>query len=129
MALTEAQAGEELTLITDATSWPQVASAEVVRFVRQARRVDAAGLLVTDALWTATYDLNWAAAKIMRLKAMRTSAAFDVSTDGNTYTRSQLQKQFLTMAQEFSRKVSGSAPIASSTGRPLGDLRQLGDYA
>ena len=61
-----------------------------------------------------SYDLNAAAADIWRIKAGHVASGYDVRTDNTTLSRSQLKKQYLEMAAEYSI----AAPVHSvSIGR------------
>lgn len=68
---------------------------------------DAAGELPTDgsgnvnSAWTATYDLNSAAAEIWLEKAAALATAYDFTADGGSFSRSQMIAQAQGMAAYY----------------------------
>ena len=59
---------------------------------------DSAGLWTDDPDWTATYDLYRAAADIVDQRAANVILQYDVTADGAGLSRSQMQKQLMTLA-------------------------------
>ena len=59
------------------------------------------GTLEENPDWTATYDLNAAAADLWEEKAANHAANFDFSADGGSYSRSQAYDQHMTQARYF----------------------------
>lgn len=80
----------------------------------EAPYIDDGGELVENEYWTATYDLNAAAAAIWGEKAGALAVNYDFSADGATYHRSQAYKQ----AQEQARYYSARRSIKTITLRP-----------
>lgn len=59
------------------------------------------GTLIENPDWTATYDLNAAAADIWAEKAGVLAQDYDYSADGGQYTRSQAYKQAMDQARYY----------------------------
>ena len=59
------------------------------------------GTLEENPDWTATYDLNAAAADLWEEKAASLAANFDFSADGGSYSRSQSYEQHMTQARYY----------------------------
>jgi hypothetical protein len=76
----------------------------------------------TDAGWTATYDLNAAAADVWSEKASVVAQDFDFSADGGSYTRSQVYEQYRRQAAYYNaRKAIGHIEVEPWP-RPLSRL-------
>ena len=74
--------------------------------------IDADGNEPDDAAWTATYDLNAAAANIWGRKASAMAAMYDFSADGGKFTRSQLYQQAKEQARYYgSRRMPASFSV------------------
>ena len=78
--MTEIEARAELALLVDASSDPALSDADLDLCLRKARRVDAAGLLVSDPNWAPTFSMHAAAAAAWGLKAARAASRTDFST-------------------------------------------------
>jgi hypothetical protein len=62
--------------------------------------------------WTATYDLNAAAAEIWEEKATAYIGLYDFNADGGSFNRSQAYEQAMKMARHYhSRKRVGSITL------------------
>lgn len=99
------------------TAWetePTLSSDELDALVAMARRADAAGLAPSDVDWTPTYDLNSAAAEGWRWKAAKATTKFDVSTDGQSLSRSQVKQHCDEMAMSYQRRVVQHVPLYSA---------------
>lgn len=59
------------------------------------------GVMMTNPDWTATYDLNAAAADIWEEKAAVLAQDFDFSADNASYSRSQAYEQAMKMASRY----------------------------
>jgi hypothetical protein len=119
--VTEAEATAWVATETQATSEPCLDAVEIAHLVRGARRTDADGRKPSDAAWTPTYDLAWAAWKGWTLKAGKAVLMVDVSTGqgGMSVSKSQVRQACVDQANQYARGVLQSAPIstgASSTG-------------
>jgi hypothetical protein len=57
--------------------------------------------MIANIYWTATYDLNAAAADILTEKAAVLGQDFDFSADGGSYTRSQAYQQMMSLARHY----------------------------
>ena len=62
------------------------------------------GTLTANPDWTATYDLNAAAADLWAEKAAVLAQDFDFEADGGRYTRSQAYGQAMQMSRHFSAR-------------------------
>ena len=72
------------------------------------------GTLEENPDWTATYDLNAAAAAIWQEKAAAPSQDFDFEADGGSYKRSQVYEQAMQQARYYNARRS----IKTITQRP-----------
>lgn len=77
------------------------ADADIQAFIEDHALVDADGFSPDQDNWTATYDLNAAAADIWEEKAGRRADNFDFSADGGNYSRSQSYEQAMKQARYF----------------------------
>lgn len=68
--------------------------------------IDTFGYFTDDDDWTATYDLNAAAAQIWAEKAAGLADRFDFSADGGNFSRSQEFEQATRMAAFFKARRS-----------------------
>lgn len=100
----------ERMLALDVT--PVLTSSDVDALLLAARRPDSSGLTASDAGWTATYDLQAAAADGWEIRAGRAAGAIDFGEDGQRFNRSQLYAQCMAMAALY-RRGSGSARVTS----------------
>lgn len=108
----EGEAHEILSAMVAAESEPTLAGHELDLLLDAARRADTDGVEITDATWTATYDLNAAAAEGWRMKAGKVAGQFSFTTDGQTFQRAEMYKACLEMAQRYANRVCGSIPLA-----------------
>jgi hypothetical protein len=106
-----------LAHMTSADTEPVLSDADLDLLLELARIPDSVGLAATDAGWTPTYDLNYAAAEGWRWKAGKAAASYAFSMDGESPERSFLMVRCEHMADRYSRKVVTSVPV--STGRSL----------
>jgi len=113
--VTEAEATAWVATECQATSQPCLDAEEVAHLVRIARRPDVDDNDPSDAAWTPTYDLNYAAWKGWRMKAGKAVLMVDVSTGqgGLSVSKSQVREACLAMAAEYARGV-----IQGTTTRP-----------
>lgn len=123
--VTEAEATAWVATECQATTEPCLDAVEVAHLVRGARRPDSTGLVPSDAAWTPTYDLAWAAWKGWTLKAGKAVLMVDVSTGqgGMSVSKSQVRQACQDMANQYARGVLQAAPI--STGASSGGLYTL----
>lgn len=72
--------------------------------------LDAYGEVNAD--WTATYDLNGAAADIFTEKAAAVANKFDFSADGGNYSQSQQYEQYMKQARYYrSRRLPSTVAL------------------
>jgi hypothetical protein len=65
-----------------------------------------------NADWTPTYNLNLAAADIWEEKAAAVAAQYDFRAGQSSYTQSQLQTQYLQMAERYrNKRVKSARPL------------------
>jgi len=62
---------------------------------------DSAGYTPIEDDWTATYDLYRAAADVVEIRAAKLVTRYDVTADGATMARSQMQDQMRRLAQRL----------------------------
>lgn len=85
--------------------------------------LDSEGLDPDDDAWTATYDLNAAAAQIWEEKAAALIGLYDFNADGGSFNRSQMYEQAMKMARHYhSRK-----RVKTITTRPEPAVAEDGD--
>lgn len=77
--------------------------------------VDANGFSPDQDNWTATYDLNAAAADIWEEKASARTERFDFSADGASYDRSQTYEMAMKQARYYRSKRSPATIQLEST--------------
>lgn len=80
--------------------------ADMRAFIEDHPLVDADGFSPDQDSWTATYDLNAAAADIWEEKAGSRADDFDFSADGGNYSRSQSYEQAMKQARYFNSRRS-----------------------
>lgn len=70
---------------------------------------------IANSAWTATYDMNAAAAELWAEKAATLATRFDFSADGASFQRSQAAAQARQMAAFYrSRRTARSARLAAA---------------
>lgn len=88
--------------------------------------LDAWGL--ENANWTATYDLNGAAADIWQEKAAAVASKFDFSADGGNYSQSQQYEQFMKQARYYrSRRLPSTVRLVKSPQETQDDESWIGN--
>jgi hypothetical protein len=103
------------------TAWesePTLDTDELDALVEMARRADSDGFAPSDEDWTPTYDLASAAAEGWRWKAAKAASKFDVSTDGQSVSRSQVKRHCDEMAMTYQRKVVQQVPVYGTLTTP-----------
>ena len=111
--VSEAEATAWVAVTCQVASEPCLDAVEVAHLVRGARRPDSGGLKPSDAAWTPTYDLPWAAWKGWTLKAGKAALMVDVSSGsgGISVSKSQVRAACMEQANQYARGVLQSAPI------------------
>lgn len=79
------------------------------------------GALAANDDWTATYDLNAAAADIWAEKAATLAGGFDFSTDGQSFSRSQAYQFAMTQSRYFRARRSKKTITLRPEPRPDAD--------
>jgi len=100
-------AENQLRAMVQASVDPTLSDDEIETLLALASVVDADGLIPSDAGWTATYDLNRAAAEGWRWKAGKVAPRFDFGTDVSRFSRAQLHKHCMEQAADYARRISG----------------------
>ena len=86
--------------------------AQLARVIELYPLIDSTGYEPDEDSWTATYDLNAAAANIWGRKASALAAMYDFSADGGKFNRSQLYKQAKEQARYYgSRRMPSSLSV------------------
>lgn len=75
--------------------------AMLATFIESHTLLDEDGRSPEDTLWTATYDLNAAAADVWEEKAGGQVDNFDFHADGGVYSRSQVYEMYMKQARYF----------------------------
>lgn len=69
----------------------------------------------TNADWTATYDLNGAAADVWQEKASAVASKFDFAANGGNYTQSQQYEQYMKQCRYYrSRRMPSTMMLVKS---------------
>ena len=110
MSLTEAQAQARIERLTDYNTDPTLGTADISDLLEVAARPDESGYVRSDgtATWTATWDLNAAAAEGWRRKAGKAATRYNFSEDGQSFTRAQIYAHCLSQAEHYASKTLGS---------------------
>lgn len=93
--------GTAVFVVEDATGADQGTATYSADYMRGLVTFAANTLGTAYYLTARTYDLPAAAADVWRMKAANVAKYYDFSTDNHSLSRSQLQKQFLTMAEYY----------------------------
>ena len=90
--------------------------ADLTEIIERYPALDSEGLSQDDADWTATYDLNAAAAEIWAEKAAAVATGYDFSADSGTFSRSQQYNQAMRMARHYgARRRVGTITLVRET--------------
>ncbi len=112
--MTPEQALTRLTTMTAADKDPVLTELELDELVLMARRADSDGLIITDADWTPTYDLNAAAAEGWRWKAGKAASDVTFTTDGQSVSMSHLIEHCERMARSYARRTTFTVTVTSA---------------
>ncbi len=86
---------------------------------------DSEGYWPTDDDWTATYDLNAAAAEVWEEKAAALADAYDFQADGASFQRNQLYANAQQQARRYNarRMIVSVQPVLAASRQPddMGD--------
>jgi hypothetical protein len=113
-----ATARVRLAAMTAWDSEPTLSSPELDMLVELAQRADSDGLAPSDADWTPTYDLNAAAREGWLWKAARAASKFDVTTDGQSVSRSQMKDHCDEMAEMYRKRIMQQVPVYGTLTTP-----------
>lgn len=91
------------------TDFETYSDSDLEDIIEQYPKIDSDGYFSDDTDWTATYDLNAAAAQIWSEKAALVAANFDFSADGATFQRSQEFEMATKMSAFYKSRRSISA--------------------
>lgn len=111
--MTESEARARLQSMTAWDAVPALTADEVEELLVIARRPDEDGLLPSDDEWTGTWDLRYGAAEGWRWKAAKTAGAYAFSSDGQSFSRSEMNAMCLEMARQYGK--SGIVSVAVGT--------------
>lgn len=111
--MTESEALDELSFMVAADSEPTLGIAEVYSLLVIARRRDTYGLVFGDDGWTPTWDLRAAAAEGWRRKAGKVAGDYTFSTDGQSFSRSDMYAHCMEMSKQYRRGAIGSISFGS----------------
>ena len=100
---------DELKLMTAWDSEPALTETELNATLAKAALPDAAGILPQATGWTATYDLNAAAAAAWLIKAGRASATVEVDPPGSGIVTSKVFDNCRKMARIYAKKRNSTA--------------------
>ncbi|MEZ5422929.1 MAG: hypothetical protein R2682_07540 [Pyrinomonadaceae bacterium] len=100
---------DELKLLTAWDTEPTLTEAELNSALAKAALPDAAGVLPPESGWSATYDLNSAAAEVWLIKAARASATVEVDPPGSGVFTSKVFDNCRKMARIYAGKRNSSS--------------------
>lgn len=100
---------DELKLITAWDAVPTLTEAELNSALAKAALPDAAGLLPSALGWSATYDINAAAAEVWLVKAARASPTFEADPPGSGIFTSKVFDNCRKMARIYAGKRNSSS--------------------
>lgn len=121
----DATALARLERMTQAATYPALASEELLELLELARRHDTAGVAPNAPGWAGVYDLNAAAAEGWRWKAGKVAGDESVNADGASFA-ADTYKGCLAMAAQYDRapNFAGDDPGAAS-GSSYGEVPML----
>lgn len=111
MALNREQCRVRVEVYAQTAKEPALSVEEIDVALDSARRLDAAGRLVSDLAWIETYDANAAIAAAWDVKAGKAADQHDFSAEGQQFVRSQLAKHCEAQARKYRNRQSGSVAI------------------
>lgn len=94
---------------------PTLTADEIETILSLCAVVDEFGLEPQDAGWTATYDMNRAAASGWRFKAGKVANRYTFGSDARQINRSDFIKHCMEMAKIYTRRVTADVEVAGST--------------
>ncbi len=100
---------DELKLLTAWDAEPALTEAELNDVLAKAALTDAAGVLPSATGWSATYDLNAAAAEAWLIKAARASPTVEVDPPGSGIFTSKVFDNCRKMARIYAGKRNSSS--------------------
>lgn len=120
-------AEQQLRAMVSASEEPTLSDDEVTTLLALTAVMDSAGLAPTHDDWTATYDLNRAAAMGWEWKAGKVANQFNFSSEERSkYERSQVYNQCMASARAFKARIHGTANIpggvATATDPVIGNI-------
>lgn len=114
MAATEAQVAELRRKVAEPTT-ATYGDSDIASYIERYPLIDSDGNLPDESDWTATYDLNAAAADVWEEKASGLVGNYDFQADGGSYQRSQAHAQAMQQARYYrsrrSAKTSTMIPV------------------
>ncbi len=117
--------GDALYRLQRMTAWttpPCLTSVDMAALLQACRRVDSAGLWVTDKGWLPTFDLNWAAAEAWDWKAALSSPMYHIKDGaGGDLQRHQVFQHCEKRAEEYRRRSQGTPMSIRAQGGTLVD--------
>ena len=108
------QAAVWLARTAAADQFPTLDGADLYGILDDAKRADSNGIAPSGATWVPTWDLATAARDAWRVKAGRATAAYDFTTDGQMFSRSEVHKMCMAMADEWRGRVLSSSTVTPS---------------
>lgn len=107
--------GEMVTELRDMIAEPTTATYsddDLLTVLAKYPLIDSSGYEPDESSWTATYDLNAAAANLWSRKASALAAMYDFKADGGDFKRSQLYENAKAQARYYgSRRMPGSFSV------------------
>jgi len=115
--MTEDEAFEEISLLTQAETEPKLVIEELKLLVKRAKRVDDQRRVPTDNLWTPTWNIAASVALGWEMKAGKVATGYDFQSADQKFSRSQMYQQLMKVAAGWRKRAGESMRIK-------GDLAQ-----
>jgi hypothetical protein len=114
--MTEAEALAELRSMTAADEDPALTEDELLALLKGSRVQDADGYGPADTDYTTTWNLSHAAGRGWRIKAGKAANRYDLSTDGQSLSRSAVIRNCMKMANEYFRGAAVAVRVPGAYG-------------
>lgn len=114
--MTAAEAEARLKIMLAWGDDPVLLQAEITDLLTMSRVVDEDGFPPSSASWGGAWDLRYGAAEGWRWKAGKCAGRFDFSSDVSDFSRSQIQKQCLELADRYAKGWQGTLIVTAAGG-------------
>lgn len=112
--MTTLEARDRLAIMVQAKANPTLCPPELDYCLARARLCDDHGNVPTDPAWCPTWNWNIAACEGWRLKQGKAANYHAVTIDGRTFSADQVFRQCRQMAEDYRRRIVGSAILSDA---------------